>query len=123
MCSYLDNASSTLLPVKPEVPQGIARKSAWCTQSLSQSLITLGPEGIAHTCKTLVQWDKMTIHNTVTIAAKTNMKTTCVVGKLYFKKWEKSVSESEFDDDRSGSMVDEAFTMFIESKELVELVS
>ena len=24
----------------------------------SQSLIALGPEGIAHTCRTLVQWDK-----------------------------------------------------------------
>ena len=34
-----------------------------------------------------------------------------------------SVSESEFDDDRSRSMVDEAFTMFIGSIELVELVS
>ena len=33
------------------------------------------------------------------------------------------MSESEFDDDRSGSMVDEAFTMFIESIELAELVS
>ena len=33
------------------------------------------------------------------------------------------MSESEFDDDRSESMVDEVFTMFIESRELVELVS
>ena len=25
---------------------------------VSQSLIALGPEGIAHTCRVLVQWDK-----------------------------------------------------------------
>ena len=59
----------------------------------------------------------------MTTAAKTNMKTACVVGKLYLKNGKNLCQESEFDDDRSGSIVDGAFTMFIESIELVELVS
>ena len=58
----------------------------------------------------------------MTTAAKTNMKT-CVGGKLYLKNGKNLCQESEFDDDRSGSIVDGAFTMFIESIELVELVS
>ena len=59
----------------------------------------------------------------MTTAAKTNMKTICVVGKLYLKNGKNLCQESEFDDDRSGSIVDGVFTMFIESIELVELVS
>ena len=59
----------------------------------------------------------------MTTAAKTNMKTTCVVGKLYLKNGKNLCQESEFDEDRSGSIVDGAFTMFIESIELVELAS
>ena len=51
------------------------------------------------------------------------MKTTCVVGKLYLKNGKNLCQESEFDEDSSGSIVDGAFTMFIESIELVELAS
>ena len=60
----------------------------------------------------------MTVRDTVTTADKINMKWV-----NYILKMGESVSESEFDDDRSRSMVDEAFTMFIGSIELVELVS
>ena len=48
------------------------------TQVKSQSLIALGPEGIAHTCRPTctVQVSYSMCYDTVTTAAKTNMKTT-----------------------------------------------
>jgi len=40
------------------------------------------------------------------------------MGKSYWKNWEKSVSESEFDDDDKSKCVDEMFAEFILSIEL-----
>ena len=72
--------------------------------------------------RTLVQWDKNEQYITLW-QQQLRPIWKCIGGKLYLKNGKNLCQESEFDDDRSGSIVDGAFTMFIESIELVELVS